>query len=82
MKKADEEMGEDIKKRLDALIVISLMKIKEDIQMREQIRILNNVGLNYREIAKILGKSEGYVSSEITLLKRKEGPSKKERGGG
>lgn len=82
MKKTDKEADEYIKKRLDALIAINLIKIKEDVQMREQIRILNNVGLNYREIAKILGKSEGYVSSEITLLKRKGGPSKKETGGG
>lgn len=79
MKKANEKVEEDIKKRLDALIAIDL--IKKDLSMREQIRILNNVGLNYREIAKILGKSEGYVSSEITLLKRKRGSPKKERGG-
>ena len=73
--KQDEKKGyEDVVKRLDALIRINLrLSQVQEMTARDQINLLNTVGLSYSEIARILGRSEGYVASELSLNKKRKG---------
>ena len=70
MRKKDKEQFEEINKRLDALIRISLRHNEtQELTSREQIEMLRSVGLRDIEIARILGKSRGYISSELNKIR-------------
>ena len=69
-----EELLSNIQKRLDVLISLNLRReMKEDrsLTMREVIILLSSLGLKYTEIATIFGKSASYISSELTLAKKR-----------
>lgn len=69
----DEKNLEPLIKRLDVLIHLQLkQQAQSGTSTREQIGILNSLGLNYNEIATIIGRSGSYVASELTLLKKKK----------
>ena len=73
MDKEKNKGYEDVIKRLDALIRINLRQSQtQEMTARDQINLLNSIGLSYSEIARILGKSEGYVASEISINKKKK----------
>ena len=73
MKQKENKGYEEVIKRLDALIRINLRQSQtQEMTARDQINLLNSIGLSYSEIAKILGRSEGYVASEISLGKKKK----------
>jgi DNA-binding CsgD family transcriptional regulator len=67
----DEKFGAIIK-RLDTIISI-LMKQNQfqEMNMREQILALAEIGLRDSEIAGILGRSRGYVAGEKSKMKSK-----------
>ena len=68
------EILNNIQKRLDILIALSIKKeLKEDksLTMREVISFLDSMDLKYTDIAKLFGKSSSYIASEITLLKKR-----------
>jgi DNA-directed RNA polymerase specialized sigma24 family protein len=54
-------------------VIISLL-IRERIEnmptLREQIQILNGLGLHPREIADILGKNNKYINKELSDLRK------------
>jgi len=71
-----EEYQNLILKKLN-MIVALLVDIKEgysgkELTLREKIATLNNAGLNYKEIAQILGKKEGYIAVELTTIKKRK----------
>jgi len=49
---------------------------KQKLTTRQHIGLLNSMGLDYKEIAEIFGRSQGYIASELTQIKKK---SKKEQ---
>jgi len=63
---------EEITKRLDTIIylLIKQTREKDEAKKKEVIAELFELGLKDFEIAKILGKSRGYVSSVITVYKK------------
>lgn len=52
---------------------------KQKLTTRQQIEMLSSMGLDYKEIAEIFGRSPSYIASELTQLKKK---SKKEKAKG
>jgi hypothetical protein len=76
MKEKDDEIIRNnlvcIVRRLDALIALSLLQISDKVSARDQIKILNQAGLKYGEIAPLLGRSSSYVASELTVIKKKK----------
>ena len=63
---------DDVIKRLDTLIYILLRHGRiQEMTTREQIELLTSLGLRDIEIARILGKSRGYVASERTKIKKR-----------
>lgn len=63
---------EDVTKRLDLIIylLIKQSQEKDKATNREIIGELFEWGLKDLDIAKIFGKSRGYIASEITQLKK------------
>jgi len=70
---ADKELNlEQVTKRLDIIIYLLIKETqeKDEATKKEMIAELFEWGLKDFEIAKILGKSRSYVSSEITKFKK------------
>ena len=44
---------------------------KQKLTTRQQIEMLNSMGLDYKEIAEIFGRSQSYIASELTQIKKK-----------
>lgn len=61
--------------RVDVLINLALKQQidAKKTNVRKQIKFLNSLGFDYKEIAKIFGKSPTYIASELTFLKKKGG---------
>ena len=71
MEEKNEKIS-SIDKKLSVIISL-LLKIANnggEVTFREQIRDLVSFGLNSSEIADILGKKVGYVSKEMSELKK------------
>lgn len=62
---------------LSLLIDIKCGTQEKKMTNREKIILLNNAGLDYKEIAQIIGKKEGYVAVELSTIKRKKEKVKK-----
>lgn len=74
-KKESGSEGDPLSKRLDA--IIALLVEDNERELGENIVTLSNAGLKSLEIAKILGKSDSYIRSELSR-KRKQGGAKKD----
>ena len=75
-----KEHEESISKKLNVLIAPIFKKDgkKQDKKITHaNIKILNNCGLDYKEIAQILDMSSGTVANELTALKKKGKGGKK-----
>ncbi len=70
--KDKQNLGESIDRKL-SVIVSLLLKIANNgaaATLREQIADLSDFGLDSSEIADIIGKKVGYVSKELSTLKK------------
>jgi DNA-binding CsgD family transcriptional regulator len=69
-RKEASEWNEGIAKRLDAIIRILLRQTEvQEMSARGQIQLLEELGLSDAEIARILGRSRGYVASELSKMR-------------
>jgi len=60
-----------VEKRLDAIINILLRQTKlQEGSSRAHIALLYSIGFSDSEIARVLGKTRGYVSSELALIRK------------
>ena len=67
------KMDKEISKKLDILIKLTAANvIKEDKTQTESILKLNSMGINYKEIAKIINTSESYVALIISKNKKRD----------
>lgn len=68
------DQDQEILKRLDAIVFL-LLEIKDKekrMPTKEKIKLLNDLGMNYTQIAKVLGKKPGHVAVELSLIKKVE----------
>jgi len=79
------EESKQILKRLDTIVFLLLeLKDKEGkMPLKEKIRLLNDAGLDYTQIAKVLGRNQGSVAVQLSMMKKEtqkmsEKDSKKE----
>jgi hypothetical protein len=70
----EKSMNEEVTKRLDVIIYL-LLKKNQDMNIRQMIAELKNAGLDSSEIAGILHKKPGFVSKELSLLKKSKNKS-------
>jgi len=68
----EKKMNDEIVKKLDILIKLTAANvIKEDKTQTESILKLNNMGIGYRDIAKIINTSNSYVALILSKNKKK-----------
>jgi DNA-binding CsgD family transcriptional regulator len=68
--KKDLQWVEGIEKRLDAIIRILLKQTEvQESSSRAHIQLLSELGLSDAEIARILGRTRGYVASELSVIR-------------
>ncbi len=73
MSKENNNITQSIDRKL-SIVISLLLKIAnecEEVTLKEQIRELSTFGLNSSEIADILSKKVGYISKELSELKKK-----------
>jgi len=69
-------------RKLGLLIKLSAMNMIHDMEYRQQIELLNRIGLQPKEISKIVGKSANNVNVTLHLInKKKKGGQKDEQSG-
>lgn len=76
----DEQLLREINTQLQVIINLMLRGLKHDQDLstgRDQIVFLKSLGLTPSSIAKVLGKTSGYVNKELSVAKAS---SKKKKG--
>ena len=68
-----KDLDEQILKRLDAVIALMLEPKVSDMNVKEKVEILYNLGLDYNQIGAILNKKSGNIAVIINSLKKKDG---------
>jgi len=68
-KKSTDELLEEISKKLDKLIAVSSIQVK-DMGQNQKMKILNDMGLQPKEIATIIGTTPNTVSVELSKMKK------------
>lgn len=70
------ETLESINKMLKVIVALLLKrKDQETYSLKEQIEVLNGLGIRPMEIAEILGRTQSYIGKELVEIRKK---SKKE----
>lgn len=65
------DYGEEIVKRLNIVITLLMNLVEGEQSSREKIKMLNDAGLDYREIASILNKDKNYIAVELNTLRKR-----------
>lgn len=65
-------------KNLEVITKLLGVQIIKDMEFREQVRLLSSVGMRFKEIAELTGKTENNVKVTLHLIKK----AKKEVGKG
>ena len=75
-----DDPNQEILKRLDTIVYLLLEMKDRDGKMpiKEKVRLLNDAGLNYNQIAKVLGKNPGNIAVQLTFLKKDETEKQKQ----
>ena len=63
----------ELNKRLGVVISLILRLIPKDgggISLKEQVRILDDLGMRPRDIAKILGRTQPHINKELAGLRK------------
>lgn len=65
-----DETNAEILKKLDLLVKLNAAQVIEGKDFKEQVKLLYAVGLQPRDIARILGKTANNVSVMLNYLKK------------
>lgn len=68
-----KELLEKNNQRMSVVIALLLKLIPENgaaLSMRDQIELLDNLGLRPVEIADVIGRTSGYVSKELASIRK------------
>lgn len=71
--KADDDQLAEINKKLEVMIALLLRSLSREtaaLPLKEQIAILDGLGVRPSSIAKIVGKKSGHVSKELVAIRR------------
>jgi hypothetical protein len=64
----------ELNKRLGVVISLLLRMLPQDggTSLKEQVRILDDLGMRPRDIAEILGRTQPHINKELTGLRKKK----------
>lgn len=71
------ELLSELNNRVGVMISLLLRMVQQDkssISLRDQIQILDNLGLRPRDIAAILGKTPTHISKELVGIRKFKNP--------
>lgn len=63
----------DVSKRLGVVIALLLRGLptgSNRMSLREQVELLSDLGMRPKDIAEILGRTQGYVSKELATIRK------------
>ena len=66
--------AESIRKRLDVVIALLLLIVEKDgakLSSREQIRVLDDLGMRPVDIATVIGRKPTYINKELATLRKR-----------
>ena len=69
----------EVNRRLDSVIALllrSLPKGSDAMLLREQVQLLSDLGVRPKDIANILGRTQTYVSKELSSLRKAKAATK------
>ncbi|PJA02566.1 hypothetical protein COX73_00070 [bacterium (Candidatus Gribaldobacteria) CG_4_10_14_0_2_um_filter_36_18] len=69
----EKELLKSINKRLEVIIVLLLhlrLQKPERPRLREQIKVLDDLGVEPKDIANILGRSNNFIYKELSELRK------------
>ena len=72
-----EEVGYYILERLNVLIKLTALSLLKGMEFKEQVKLLNSIGLKPKEIAEILGKSAVNVRVALHHIRKQKSESQK-----
>ncbi len=70
----------EVNKRLGIIIALLLKTIptsSDGISLRDQVELLSELGVRPKDIATMLGRSQSYVTKELSGLRKSKGKAKK-----
>ncbi len=70
----------ELNKRLGVVISLLLRMVQKDersISLKEQVRILDDLGMRPRDIAEILGRSQPHINKELVGLRKEKNKKSK-----
>ena len=76
----NKELSE-LNKRLGVVISLLLRMIPQEgpgVSLKEQVRILDDLGTRPRDIAEILGRTQPHINKELTGLRKKKNKKQEE----
>ena len=59
-------------KRLDVLIALALEPTTKDMNIKDKVEVIYNLGLEYTQIATILNKTSGNIAVMINSIKKRK----------
>ena len=75
----DNQQFEKLMKKIDLLVKLTSLSVIGNKKFKEQVRILDALGLKPKEIAKILGKTSNQVRVTLHGLRKEESSQEKGR---
>jgi hypothetical protein len=75
MDKETKEVLHQFGQKLDVIAAILLRLVPKNLEglsLKDQISLLDGLGVRPIEISKIIGRSQGYVSKELVAIRRKQ----------
>lgn len=68
-----KDFDQQVVKRLDVLIALMLEPKTKELNIKEKVKLLYNIGMGYNQIASILNKSPNNIAVIINKIKKKNG---------
>ncbi len=72
--------NKEILKRLDTMVYL-LLELKDrdgKMPVKDKVKLLSETGMDYNQIASVLGKTPGNIAVYLTMLKKNKKESKNE----
>lgn len=82
MEELVNEHLKELNKRLGVIISLLLRTISENgptLKIKEQVRILDDLGLRPRDISEILGRTPTHINKELTGIRKERTKNEKEK---
>ncbi|KKR51736.1 MAG: hypothetical protein UT89_C0009G0003 [Parcubacteria group bacterium GW2011_GWE1_40_20] len=79
---AEDGLLVEINKRMGVIISLLLRMVQQDkssISLKDQVCILDNLGMRPRDIANILGRSQPHINKELTGIRKGKRKEKNEQ---